>query len=60
MKPDYDKLIEAEVVAAPNGNDEKEKVFDEKNPFVEDSGKIAPQVSQEPKQNMPMLNNTNK
>jgi hypothetical protein len=60
VKPDYDKLIEAEVVAAPNGNDEKEKVFDEANPFVENSGKIAPQVSQEPKQNAPTLNNANK
>ena len=60
VKPDYDKLIEAEAVAVPNGNDEKEKVFDEKNPFVENSGKIAPQVSQEPKQNVPTLNANNK
>ena len=59
-KPEYDKLIEAEAVAVPNGNDEKEKVFDEANPFVENSGKIAPQVSQEPKQNVPTLNNANK
>ena len=60
VKPDYDKLIEAEAVAVPNGNDEKEKVFDEANPFVENDGKIAPQVSQAPKQNVPTLNNGNK
>jgi hypothetical protein len=40
--------------------DDKEKVFDEENPFVENGGKIAPQVSQEPKQNVPTLNNDNK
>lgn len=60
VKPDYDKLIEAEAVAVPNGNDEKEKVFSEENPFVENGGKIAPQVSQAPKQNVPTLNNGNK
>ena len=40
--------------------DNKERVFDEANPFVENGGKIAPQVSQEPKQNVPTLNNDNK
>ena len=60
VKPDYDKLVASEVVAVPNGNEEKEKVFGEDNPFVEDGGKIAPQVSQEPKQNVPTLNNGNK
>ena len=60
IKPDYDKLVASEVVAVPNGNEEKEKVFGEDNPFVEDSGKIASQVSQEPKQNVPTLNNGNK
>ena len=40
--------------------DDKEKVFDDDNPFVEDSGEIAPQVSQEPKQNAPTMNNGNK
>ena len=57
VKPDYDKLVASEVVAVPNGNDEKEKVFDEANPFIEDGGKIAPQVSQAPKQNVPTHNN---
>lgn len=40
--------------------DDYEPAFGEENPFVEDSGKIAPQVSQEPKQNEPTLNNGNK
>ena len=57
VKPDYDRLVASEVVAVPNGNDEKEKVFGEENPFVENDGKIAPQVSQEPKQDVPTLNN---
>jgi hypothetical protein len=43
-----------------NNIDIKEKVFDEANPFVENGEKIAPQVSQEPKQNVPTLNNGNK
>lgn len=40
-----------------NDTDDKEKVFDEANPFVENGGKIAPQVSQEPKQDVPTFNN---
>jgi hypothetical protein len=40
--------------------DNKEKVFNEENPFVENGGEIAPQVSQEPKQNVPTMNNGNK
>ena len=40
--------------------EEYEPAFDEDNPFVEDSGKIVLQVSQEPKQNVPTLNNGNK
>jgi hypothetical protein len=40
--------------------DDYEPAFDDDNPFVEDNGKIAPQVSQEPKQNVPTLNNNNK
>ena len=39
---------------------ERTQVFGKDNPFVEDSGEIAPQVSQEPKQNVPTLNNGNK
>ena len=38
----------------------KEPAFGEDNPFVEDSGKIVLQVSQEPKQHVPTLNNGNK
>ena len=38
----------------------KEPAFDEDNPFVENGGKIAPQVSQAPQQNVPTLNNNNK
>lgn len=42
-------------------NNNKERVFDnDNNPFVENDGKIASQVSQEPKQNVPTLNNGNK
>jgi hypothetical protein len=40
--------------------DDYEPAFDEDNPFVENDGKIAPQISQEPKQNVPTLNNNNK
>ena len=40
--------------------DERVQVFGEANPFVDNGGKIAPQVSQEPKQNVPTLNNGNK
>ena len=43
-----------------NYTDNKEKVFDDDNPFVENDDKIVPQVSQEPKQNVPTLNNANK
>ena len=43
-----------------NNTDDKVKVFDEANPFVENGGKIAPQVSQAPKQNVPTFNNGNK
>ena len=39
---------------------ERVQVFGEDNPFVGNDGKIAPQVSQEPKQNVPTLNNGNK
>lgn len=42
-----------------NYTDNKEKVFDDDNPFVENDDKIVPQVSQEPKQNVPTLNNGN-
>jgi hypothetical protein len=55
VKPDYDKLIQAEVLSVPNGNDEKEKVFGEENPFVENGGKIASQVSQSTQINAPSL-----
>ena len=42
-------------------NNNKERVFDnDNNPFVENDGKIASQVSQAPKQNVPTLNNGNK
>ena len=40
--------------------EERVQVFGEDNPFVGNDGKIAPQVSQEPKQNVPTLNNNNK
>ena len=59
-KEEYGKFMEAEVAIVPNGNDDKERVFDAEHPFVEDRGKIAPQVSQVPKQNVPTLNNGNK
>ena len=35
-----------------------EPAFDDDNPFVENSGEIAPQVSQEPKQNVPTISNS--
>ena len=38
----------------------KEPAFGKDNPFVENGGQIAPQVSQEPKQNVSTLNNGNK
>ena len=38
----------------------KEPAFGEENPFVGNDGKIAPQVSQAPKQNVPTLNSGNK
>ena len=41
-------------------DDDYEPVFDNDNPFVENDDKIVPQVPQEPKQNVPTLNNGNK
>ena len=43
-----------------NYTNNKEKVFDDDNPFVENDDKIVPQVPQEPKQNVLTLNNGNK
>ena len=60
VKPDYDKLVASEVVAVPNGNDEKEKVFDESNPFVENSANKSAPVNAQPKPDAPTLNANNK
>jgi hypothetical protein len=40
--------------------DDYEPAFDDENPFVENDGKIVPQVSQESKQNVPTVNTGNK
>ncbi len=50
-----------EIKANKNVNEEiqnsnnKEQVFGENNPFVENGGKTAPQVSEQPKQNVPTI-----
>ena len=59
-KEEYGKLMEAEVAVAPNGNDEKEQVFGENNPFVENNGDKSPQISQPSKQSTLTMNNNNK
>lgn len=51
----YKQQLEQDVL-----DGKREPVFDDEHPFVEDSGKIASQVSGQPKQNVTTLNNGNK
>ncbi len=52
----YQKMLEGDAVVG----DDYEPAFGDDNPFVENDDKIVPQVPQEPKQNVPTLNNGNK
>ena len=47
-----------EVFVSVYSDDDYEPAFGNDNPFMEDSGEIAPQVSQEPKQNVPTISNS--
>ena len=55
-KEEYGKLMEAEVAVVPNGNNEKEHVFGENNPFVEGGANKSAPISQQSKQNIPTMN----
>ena len=49
--------VKANDISSVYDDDDYEPAFDDDNPFVENDGKIAPQVSEEPKQSVPTLNN---